>query len=134
MDTLEQRRRKNTQRIIRERGMTSGDFGRVIGRNPSYVSQLLSMASPCRFGEKIARHIEKKMGLKAGELDNSDQRVDLKTLHMVINKVEAALNKRNLALKSNEKAKLIGYLYELKTSSEPLSDYQVHKIISDYIT
>jgi len=133
MNTLEQRRRKNTRKILDEKGMTPGDFGRIIDRKPSYVSQLLSDTSPCRFGEKIARHIENCMKLQAGVLDNSDQKLDLKTLHFVINKVEAALNKRNLILNSNDKTQLIGYLYELKTSNDAPTDYQVRKIINDYI-
>jgi len=134
MDTLEERRRKNMRKIIEEKGIKPGDFGRLIDRNASYVSQLLSETRPCRFGEKIARHIEKCMKLRKGILDDSDQKLDLKTLHFVINKVESALNKRKLNLAPNDKTQLIGYLYELKTSNDAPSDYQIRKIIADYIT
>lgn len=134
MDSLEQRRRKNTRKLIQDRELSPGDFARKIDRSQSYVSQLISEVNPCRFGEKMARHIEQCFKLKAGYLDETNKKIDLSTLYIVISKVETALNKRGLTLEAKDKTELIGLLYELKTSNEPPSDYHLRKIINDYIT
>lgn len=61
-------RRASIKRLIRDRfGGSQAQFGRAIERDDAYVWQLVH--GKRGVGERIARHIERKLGLPRGELD-----------------------------------------------------------------
>lgn len=133
MNPIFEHRRDRLRKLLKDNNLEISEFAVLIGKSHSYAAQLVSYTNACSFGEKMARHIEKCLKKKPGYLDESEQKIDHEILHLVIAKLESALSKKRITLKTNEKAALITYLYELKTGSEIISDNQLRKIISEKI-
>lgn len=62
-------RELNLRRLLKESGETSDQFAKLIGTNPSYLSQTLSDASEKVIGDRFAKKIETALGKPAGWMD-----------------------------------------------------------------
>ena len=71
-------RRINLKTLLADRfGGKIADMARAIDRDDAYVWQLLNTTKNGRkVGERIARHIERKLGLKPGQLDSEGMVVE----------------------------------------------------------
>lgn len=134
MKTIQEIRRNNIRKLAQRFG-SIGSFAHEIERTSSYASQLVSTVNPCTIGNSIARHIEKCFNLSKGHLDQDHdrQQVDLPALNMVIAKLEAALVRRKMQIKANEKAELIGLFYARATGDDPLTSRQITRLINQHI-
>lgn len=71
-DTVKQWRQARLRKIIETRFKTQAKLAQFLGVDPSYITQLLTPDTDDfreSFGDKAARSIEQKLGLKRGELD-----------------------------------------------------------------
>ncbi len=69
METSTEIRTQNIRELVKHNGGVT-KFSELVGRDQSQISQWVSLKSPKKIGEKIARSIEEKLGLSQGYLDH----------------------------------------------------------------
>ena len=63
-------RERNLRRLLKESGETADQFAKLVGTNPSYISQILSRKSTKTLGDRLARKIERALSLPAGWMEH----------------------------------------------------------------
>lgn len=76
MRTIQRVRRENTRRLMQQVGGPSALAFRL-DRDPSYISQIVGASHSKAIGDRMARHIEEKLGKPEGWLDEPHDPVEV---------------------------------------------------------
>ncbi|QFT55602.1 hypothetical protein [Microbulbifer sp. THAF38] len=114
-------RRTNIRRIAADY-KNRAEFARKVDRSEQQLYSLISKGATKTIGNRIARDLEEKLGLKEGELDRLESSndstskiasdIDLELLRKCIDAIEVEIEKQGLqGIPSSKKAQAIALAY-----------------------
>ncbi|WP_444893609.1 hypothetical protein ACJJIE_03750 [Microbulbifer sp. TRSA001] len=113
-------RRTNIRRIAADY-KNRAEFARKVGRSEQQLYSLIGKGATKTIGNRIARDLEERLGLKEGELDRLESNdstakiasdIDLELLRKCIDAIEVEIEKQGLqGIPSSKKAQAIALAY-----------------------
>jgi hypothetical protein len=126
-------RRTNLRKLMTEWGGPTSLSKKLGHSNGSYLAQLIGPHPSREISEKVAREMERKLGLPIGWLDQehagNGRQVDDETLSACVRAVAAAIRDAGLKPDPDAYANLVGLVYEHTQLTGRVDEPFIQKLI-----